>query len=159
MAKRAVTKKLGWAGLSAAGVILCVIGLFVYQQVQIAGWQAKKSSLDAQSKDVRLAQAQINKYNAWFDNSYRALNIMRTMANCFSRNGAVTAKSLRISSLTDVTCAGVAQNNQAITVVVDNLAKTPGVKQGSVSVPSQSGTPPNIQFNLNFQWEGETSGN
>ncbi len=159
MANSAITKKLGWVGLSAAGAVLIVIGLFAFQEFELISWRGQKKSLDHQTQGVRNAQVQINRYNAWFDESSRALNIMETMARAFPLNGTqATAKSVRISNLSDVSCAGVAQNSAQIVQIVEALAKAPGVKAGSASAPSQTGSPPNVQFTLNFTWEGDANG-
>jgi hypothetical protein len=159
MAKRAVTKKLGWVGVAGAGVVLCIAGLFVYQEFQLLNWRGQKSALDRQATGVKAAQVQINRYNAWFDESARSLNIMAAMARAFPLNGSqATAKSVRISNLSDVSVAGTAQSSAQIVQIVEALAKTPGVKAGSASAPSQSGTPPAVQFTLNFTWEGVFNG-
>ena len=159
LASSAITKKLGWVGLSAAAVVVVVIGLFVFQEFELMTWRAQKAKFDRLTSGVKNAQVQINRYNAWFDESSRALNIMATMARAFPLNGSqATAKSVRISNLSDISCAGVAQSSAQIVQIVEALAKTPGVKAGSASAPSQTGSPPNVQFTLNFTWEGNSDG-
>ncbi|HZQ45477.1 MAG TPA: hypothetical protein VFC07_00575, partial [Verrucomicrobiae bacterium] len=159
LAKYAVTKKLGWAGMAGAGVVLIIAGLFVFQQIQIANWQHQKNDLLAKTKSVHAAMAEVNRYKPWYDSSFRALEILKTLSKAFPLNGRdVTAKSLRITSLTDVSVAGVANSRSSVSQVVDWLAKTNVVRTGTVSLPSVAGPPTQLQFTLNFQWEGEDNG-
>ena len=147
------------ANKDARRVVLCVAGLFIFQQFQLMSWQGQKSALDLQTKGVRSAQTQINRYNAWFDDSSRALNIMAALSRAFPLFGTqASAKSVRISNLSEVSVAGVASSSPQIVQIVEALATNSGVKPGSAAAPSQAGTPPNIQFTLNFIWEGNPNG-
>jgi hypothetical protein len=159
MAKRAFTKKLGWAGLTGAVAVLAVIGLFVFQQFEISGWTSTKARLDSETKEIKDAKTQIYRYDSWFDSSHPALNILKTLSTAFPVIGSqASAKSLRIATLSDVTCSGVAQSGGEVYNITDTLRKAAGVSPDSVKTISSSGTPPNVQFTINFQWEGLTSG-
>jgi hypothetical protein len=153
MAKRVASKKLGWAGLAAAGAAACVGGIFIYQQIQLTYWQNEKAAKDIEAKDARAAQDQIKKYAAWYDESFRALNILKTLAEAFPQDSSVTAKSVQIRNLSEVTCAGVARDSRSYVRVVDALSQSPGVKE--VATVDQRGN----QFTFKFQWEGNSDGN
>ena len=160
MGKRAITKKLGWAGLSGAAVVLIIIGLFAFQQVQITNLEHQKSELLDKTRPVHAALAEVNRYKPWYDSSYRALNILKTLSQAFPLNGReVYAKSMRIANLTDVQVAGVASDRRSISAVVDTLAKTNVVRTGTVTTPVLQGPAGQLQYTLNFQWEGDGSGN
>ena len=150
-------KKLGWVGVAGAGVALLVGGAFLVQELQAAHWNAEFQSVERQAKQVRSAQDQITKYSPWFDESARGLSILKVLAEAFPPDGTVTAKTVEIRNLTDVTCSGIARDSLAYRKVIESLGGAKGV--GEVTTDSLRGTSPSVQFTFKFQWEGDTGGN
>jgi hypothetical protein len=149
-------KKLGWAGVAAAVVALLVAGAFLVQTIQAARWNAEFQSVERQARDVRYARDQITKYSAWFDNSARGLSILKALAEAFPQDGSVTAKTVEIRNLTEVTCSGIARDSLAYRKVIETLGGNKGV--GEVTTDSLRGNSPSVQFTFKFQWEGDTGG-
>jgi hypothetical protein len=106
---------------------------------------------------VRNAKEQIAKYSPWFDETARGLGILKVLAQAFPQDGSVTAKTVDIRNLTEVTCSGIARDSLAYRKVIENLGGTAGV--GEVTTDSLRGTSPSVQFTFKFQWEGDTGGN
>jgi hypothetical protein len=150
-------KKLGWAGVAGAGVALLVGGAFLVQGLQAARWNSEFQSLERQARDVRTAQEQIARYSPWFDGSARGLSILKVLAQAFPLDGSVTAKTVEIRNLTEVTCSGIARDSLAYRTVIEKLGSTQGVDQ--VTTDSLRGSSPSVQFTFKFQWEGDTGGN
>jgi hypothetical protein len=152
------SKKLAWAGAAAAVVLVIAGGLFIYQQVQLMYWNGQLKGLEPQMKDAQLAQQQIQTYRTWFDESTPSLRILRVLANAFPEDGVVTAKTIQIRNLTEITCSGVARDNQSYRRVIDQL----GLAKGAVTdlkTESLRGVPPTLQFTFTFQWNGNANGN
>jgi hypothetical protein len=150
-------KKLGWAGLAGAGVALCVGVAFLIQEIQLANWTARLKAVERQAGDVRAAQSQINRYSAWFDESFRGLSILKALAEAFPQDGSVTAKTVQIRDLSEVTCSGNARDSLSYRKVIDALSTTKGVSE--VTTDSLRGNSPSVQFTFKFQWEGGSDGN
>ncbi len=152
MATNVAVKKLGWAGVAGAAAAILIGGAFLIQVLIEAHWNAEFQSVDRRARDVRQARDQINKYGAWFDESARGLSILKAVADSFPQDGTVTAKTIEIHNLSEVTCSGIARDNLAYSKMIDQLAKTPGVTDATTD--SQRGTSPNVQFTFKFTWEG-----
>ena len=150
-------KKLGWAGVAGGAVALLVGGAFLVQGIQAARWNSEFQGLEHQAKDVRNAQEQIARYSPWFDETARGLSILKVLAQAFPQDGSVTAKTVDIRNLTEVTCSGIARDSLAYRTVIENLGKAGGV--GEVTTDSLRGASPSVQFTFKFQWEGDTGGN
>jgi hypothetical protein len=157
MATNVAVKKVGWAGVAAGAAVLLVGGAFLVQQIQLQTWQGKFNAVDGKAADVRDALGQISKYRPWFDESYPALNILKTLATAFPQDGSVTAKTLQIHNLSEVTCSGTARDNLSYTRLVGSLGAAKGVTE--LTTDSLRGNPPSLQFTLKFQWIGTDNGN
>lgn len=157
MASSVAFKKLGWAGLAAAGIALLVGGAFGYQEFQLQRWQAQRNKIDKQAVDVKAAQAQINKYRAWYDETSATLNILKALAEAFPTTGSqATAKSVLIHNVSDgmeVTCSGIAAGGTAFHQMLNELTKNASVT--NLTIDALTGN----QFTIKFQWEGGGSGN
>jgi hypothetical protein len=150
-------KKLGWVGVAGAAVVLLVGGAFLVQGLQAAHWNSELQSVDRQAKEVRDAQDQIARYGAWFDQSAGGLGILKALAEAFPLDGSVTAKTVDIRNLTEVTCSGIARDSLAYRGVIEKLGANKGVSE--VTTDSLRGSSPSVQFTFKFQWEGDTGGN
>jgi hypothetical protein len=151
------SRKLGWAGAAAGGLVLCVGGAFLFQQLQLSHWQSKWKAMEPKVALLQADQQQIRKFRPWFDDSIRGLRILRKVTEAFPEDGRVTAKSLEIRDLSTVTVSGIARDNQAYLKLLDQLGTAKEVT--SLGTDSTRGQAPAIQFTFNFQWEGGNGGN
>ena len=104
--------------------------------------------------DLEAMQQQIKKFRPWFDGTFRSLSILRRVTEAFPVDGAVTAKTLEIRNNSQVTCAGVARDNQVLFKMLDQLRGTKEV--ADVKMDQIRGKTP-LQFSFNFRWvEGGT---
>jgi hypothetical protein len=153
------TKKLAWAGGVAGAVLLFIIGAFVYQEIVLSQLRSHLAQIAPTVSDLELAHAQTQKYEPFYDRTYRALRILRALTYAFPPEGSLSsAKTLEIRDLTSVTCSGVAVNNQAYISLVDQLRTNSEVSD--LKTETVRGQAPSVQFTFNFQWEGApASGN
>ena len=145
--------------ITAAGAVAVLVGgTFFYQQCQLwrleSQW-ARMAPTVGQLKDV---QSKIRQYSPWFDESVRALTILRGLTQAFPEDGTVTAKTVEIRNLKTVTCTGTARSYQALLQTVARLRAIPQFRE--VNQGPTRGQSPALQFSLNFVWnEGGRSAN
>ena len=149
------SKKLAWAGAAALLVVLVVGGMFTWQESQLLYWRAQSKRIEPRVKVVKAAEAQIKTYRPWFDQSAPALRILRQLTEAFPETGVVTAKTIQIRNLSEVTCSGVARDNQSYRKVLDQL----GAAKCVVTDQSLRGQSPSMQFTFTLRWEGDANGN
>jgi hypothetical protein len=151
-------RKLAWAGGAVGGLVACVCVAFLIQQFQIMHYRSKWKSMETKVTELQTDQEQIKKYRSWFDDSFRALRIMRRLTEAFPEDGYVTVKTLEIRDLSVVTCSGVARDKPSYFKLIDQLSADTG-KVTDVNTEQIHGQAP-IEFTFNFQWEGgKPSGN
>jgi hypothetical protein len=148
------SKKLAWVGAAAGGVAALVIFAFLFQQWQISQLNNRWAGMESQVKELTAAQDQIRRFRPWYDRSFRAMRIMRAVAQAFPEDGYVSAKSLEIHDLSNVTCSGVARDNQSYLALLDKLRAASEVSD--LKTEMVRGQAP-VQFTLNFQWEGNNA--
>ncbi len=151
------SKKLGWAGVAAAGLALCVGGAFLFQEWQLSRWQARWQKIEPEVTETRFAMSQISKYHPWFDERFTGLRILRELTQAFPETGVVTAKTVEIRDLSLVSCSGVAYDRQSVLNVMDKLGAVEGITD--LNPESIRGQSPAVQFTLTFQFEGAPSAN
>jgi hypothetical protein len=156
-ATRLSARKLAYAGGALGFVVFCILAAFGLQQWKIHRLQSQWSKISSQVDEVSQAQDQIRKYRAYYDDQFRALQILRKLTQAFPDDGAVSAKTVEIRDLATVSCAGTARDNRAFLAMHAKLAAIDGVTGLHAEVPH--GQAP-LQFSLNFQVEGAvTNGN
>ncbi|MBC8094385.1 MAG: hypothetical protein H7Y43_01105, partial [Akkermansiaceae bacterium] len=131
--------KLRKAGALAIAALLMVIGLFGYQQWQLAGLRSKWSGMSTKVKSLETVTGQISQYRPWFDTSFRCLSILKQLTSAFPEDGSVTARSVEIRDMNTVTCSGQAANYAALIRTVHHLGTNSGV---SDLVPQTRGKSP-----------------
>jgi hypothetical protein len=154
LTNRFASKKLGWISAAAALVLLLVGGAFAVQQIQLSRLRGKWARMEKQVHDLEDMQSQIRRFRPWFDGSFRTLTVLRKITEAFPEDGVVTAKTLEIRDVSSVTCAGVANDNQALLKMLDQLRASKDVRD--LKVDNIRGKTP-LQFTFNFQW-GEGGG-
>jgi uncharacterized protein len=144
---------------SAAAVLVVVIGLFGFQQWQLALLRSQWKAMSPKVRELTGVQAQIQQYRPWFDESFRYLGIMRDLANAFTADGSVTAKTLGVRDLGEgrnaaetrgmnaVNCSGNAENYAAVVTTIHKLGAISGVTNFNYQIRGK--TP--MQFTFDFQ--------
>jgi hypothetical protein len=77
------------------------------------------------------------------------LRILRRLTEAFPEEGSVSLKTLEIRDTSEVTCSGVARDNQAWLKLLDQLREAPQITE--VNVQNVRGKAP-LQFSLIFRW-------
>ncbi len=119
--------RLRSAGAVAAGVVVLVGGLFLFQQVQLIVLRSQWSAMSARVQELDGLQQEIRQYRPWFDDSFRSLTILRQLTLAFPEDGSVTAKAVEIRNGNTVTCTGTAQDNGALLRTLNQLRTADGV--------------------------------
>jgi hypothetical protein len=148
------SRKLAWAASIAAVLLLLVVVAFLVQGWQLSKLQNRWSVISPRVTELEEMQQQIKKFRPWFDNSFRSMTILRKLTEAFPVDGVVTAKTLEIRNQAQITCSGVARDNQVLFKMLDQLRSTKEV--ADVKMDQIHGKGP-LQFSFNFRWvEGGT---
>jgi hypothetical protein len=153
------TGKFRTAGMAAAAIVAIVGGLFLFQQIELIHLRSQWSAMSSKVTDLTALQDKIQRYQPWYDSSFRTLAILRQLTLAFPQDGAVTAKAIEIRSGNMVTCSGTATDSASLLRTLSQLRATDGVS--SVTVEQIRGKSP-MQFTFDFQWgnaNGGTSAN
>jgi hypothetical protein len=134
---------------AAAAVLIILIGLFSYQQVQLVHWQSRWNQMAVEVGELKAIEAKIKQYRPWSDDSILGLTILKEITTAFPEDGAVTAKTLEIRDLDSVICSGTARSMQYLVTVQGQLQKRPGI--AGVKITQIRGRSPQLQFTLDIQ--------
>jgi hypothetical protein len=157
LAKRYASGKLRTAGVAAAAAACLVVGLFLFQQIQLIRLRTRWVAIEPKVRQLEAVQQQIRQYRPWFDESFRALSILRQVSTAFPEDGSVTAKSVEIRAPNLVTCSGTARDNGSWLTTLDKLRRSSRVSDLKV-IRVQGKSP--MQFTFDFHWvEGGSSAN
>ena len=146
---RYASGRLRSAGAVAAGVMVLVGGLFLFQEFQLVLLRSQWSGMSAKVSELDALQDQIRQYRPWFDDSFRNLTILRQLTLAFPEDGSVTAKTVEIRSGNTVTCTGVAQDNGALLRTLNQLRTADGV--ADVKLQQTRGKSP-MQFSFDVHY-------
>jgi hypothetical protein len=137
-------------GAIAAGVAVILIGLFLFQQIQLWRLRSQWSHISTKVAELEKIQDQIRFYRPWYDNSYRTLSILREVTLAFPEDGAVTAKTIEIrDSGTTVSCSGNARDSASLGAVLAKLSAAGGVSE--LHTGQLRGKSP-MQFTFDFKY-------
>jgi hypothetical protein len=144
--------RLRTTGAIAAGVAAIVLGLFLFQQIQL--WRLRSQWARIQDKVTVLqkVQDQIHQFQPWDPGSFRSLAILRELSLAFPQNGVVTAKVISARDDGTVTCSGTYADNASLLDMEARLSKLPGVTD--VHYESGRGNKPPLQFVFSFKFNG-----
>jgi len=114
--------------------------------------------MSSKVKDLEGVTQQIHQYRPWFDDSLRALTILKELTTAFPEDGRVSAKSIEIRDLNAVTCTGVTRDSESMFAIWENLRRSGNVSD--LHRPTTRGNKPPLQFTFDFRWnEGGRSEN
>lgn len=136
-------------GLTAAAVLVLVLGAFAVQQIQLMVLRGRWNGMAAKVRDLEAVQQQIRQYRPWYDDSLRSLSILKGVTLAFPEDGAVTAKTIDIRDGTLVSCSGNARDQAAFLKIYSQLRGTPNI--ADLKVDQLRGKTP-LQFNFAFRW-------
>jgi len=139
-------------GAVAAGVAVLVLGLFLFQQIQLWRLRSQWSRLQVKVTELQQIQAQIQQFQPWQPGNYRSLAILRALSLAFPQTGMVTAKVITTRDDGTVNCSGNAQDNASLLAVQASLSALPGVS--GVHLEQSRGNKPPIQFVFSFKFNG-----
>ena len=149
--------KLRTAAAAAAVVLLLVGGLFLFQQWQLMRLRSQWKAMAPKVKELEKITQEIHQFRPWFDDSVRALTILRQLTQAFPEEGVVSAKTVEIRDLSAVTCTGVTRDNQSLIKTVERLRSSGGI--ADLRVSTIRGKSP-MQFTFDYRWsEGGKSEN
>ena len=135
--------------MAAAAVVAIVGGLFLIQQIELIHFRSQWSGMSAKVADLTALQDKIQRYQPWYDTSFRALAILKQLTMAFPEDGTVTAKTIEIHNGNTVSCSGTASDSRALLRMLSQLRATDGVS--SVTVEQIRGKSP-MEFTFDFQW-------
>ncbi len=148
------SRKLAWVGAAAGGVVAIVLIAFLIQEWQISRLKSKDKAMADEVKELTTADAQIRRFRPWYDRSFRAMRILRGVTQAFPEDGYVSAKTVEIHDVSNVTCSGVARDNPSYIALFEKLRAMGEVSD--LKTEMVRGQSP-VQFTLNFQWEGNNA--
>jgi hypothetical protein len=134
----------------ASAVVLILLALFLYQQIQLTRWQSQWNKMSAEVTQLTAIKDKIDKYQPWADKNVTGLTILKQISSAFPQTGDVTVKSLEIRDLNTVICSGVARSLALITQTQGQLKKTPGIT--GVNLVQTRGRAASWQWTLNIQY-------
>lgn len=146
---RYASGRLRSAGAVAAGVLVLVGGLFLFQQIQLIVLRSQWSAMSARVQQLDGLQQEIRQYRPWFDDSFRSLTILRQLTMAFPEDGSVTARTVEIRGGNTVTCTGVAQDYGALLQTLNQLRTANGVTD--VKLQQTRGKSP-MQFSFDVHY-------
>jgi hypothetical protein len=147
-AARYSSGKLRMAGAAAGVLLLILIAAFGYQEWQLARYQSQWGAMAPKVKELTAINDQIHKFRPWYDDSMRALTILKRVTAAFPDDNSVSAKTIEIRDLNAVTCTGTTRDRQGVLKVFDGL-------RGDVAdlkLESIRGNKPPLQFTFDFRW-------
>jgi hypothetical protein len=147
--------KFRTAGMAATAVLVIIGALFCYQQIELVRLRSQWNGMSSKVADLTVLQGKIQRYQQWYDSSYRALSILRQITMAFPETGVVTAKTIQIHDGNVVTCSGTATDGAALLHTIEQLKATQGVS--SVNVEQIRGTSP-MEFTFDVQWGSANGG-
>src|SRR5262249_47787028 len=98
--------KLVWTGSAVGAVALLIALAFLVQQWQLGRWRAQWVTMKPKVSELDNMQQQIRRFRPWFDESFRALNILTKLTEAFPEDGSVSAKTVEIRDPGIVSCSG-----------------------------------------------------
>jgi hypothetical protein len=150
LTSRFSSRKILWAGASAGAAMVLIGGAFLVQYVRLSVYESRWRAIEPRVTEIKGIQDNTRKFRPWSVDSRYGLAILRKLTEVFPEDGAVTAKTISIKDLSEVSCSGIAQNNQAWLKMRERLQAANHV--GDVKLVSMIGSTPPMRFTFNFRW-------
>jgi hypothetical protein len=143
------SKRLATAGFIGAGVAVLAVLAFGWLEFRRWSLRSEWAGMQAQVTQLEAVKAKIKEFRPFYDTSFRNLNILKRVTECFPENGSVTARSFEVHGNAMVTISGTARDNASLLRVQEQLRKAKEV-QGLKIEQIRGKTP--MQFTLTFRW-------
>jgi hypothetical protein len=141
--------RLRTTGAVAAGAAAVILGLFLFQQIQLWHLRSQWKHMQVEVTGLEKTQDQIRQYRSWYDGTFRNLAILRQLSLAFPQTGVVTAKAVEIRPDGTVNCSGNADDNSSLLAVLAVLRQADGVS--GLTVEQIRGKTP-MQFVFGFKY-------
>lgn len=148
LVKKYTSGKLGTVGAVAAGVGVIVLGVFLFQQIQLWSLRSQWSKMQAKVTQLQSVQNHIREYRSWYPGTFSHLSILRQLSLAFPEDGSVTAKNIEVRGGV-VTCSGTARDYKSLLDMQARLRAAPGVN--GVKLEQVRGKAP-MQFVFGFTY-------
>ena len=149
LATRYSSGRLRTVGAVAAGMAMLIGGLFFIQQIQLWRLRSQWAGMSARVLELEAVQDNLRQYRPWFDNSFRALAILRQLSLAFPEDGVVTAKAIEIRDDNTVSCAATTRDYASVLAMQAKLRNADGVSALKIG-PIRGKNP--MQFTFDFQY-------
>ena len=146
------SKKLVYATALVSSVALVVAALFGWQQWQLSRLETQWNAMATRVTQIDQLNGKIRKFRPWYDESFRAMTILKTLTEAFPEDGSVSAKSIEIRDRSGVTCSGTARNNAAWLKMRDKLNASKQVADLKVEHIKGGQNNQPLEFTFNFHW-------
>jgi hypothetical protein len=157
LAARFSSRRVFWSSATAGAAILLILLAFLVQYTRLSILESRWHAIEPRVTEIDGMQQNIRKFRPWSDHSARTLTILKKLTEAFPEDGVVSVKTLEIKDLSEVSCSGVADDNQALLKLLDRLREANHVED--VKVQQVRGKSP-LQFTFDFHWsEGATHEN
>jgi len=150
LTSRFSSRRILWAGASAGAAIMLFGGAFLAQYLRLAVYESRWRAIGPKATEVKWIQDNIRKFRPWSVDSRYGLAILKKLTEVFPEDGAVTAKTISIKDLSEVSCSGIAEDNQAWLKMRERLQVASHVE--NVQLQSIVGSKPPMRFTFNFRW-------
>lgn len=145
------SRRLAVAGFATAAAAVVALGAFGWQEYRLWSLRSEWAAMAAQVKELDAVTARIREYRPWYDTSFRNLTIMKRVVECFPDNGSVTAKSVEIHGVANISVTGTARDNASLLRTLDQLRQAKEIK--GLKIEQIRGKTP-AQFTFTFRWSG-----
>ncbi|PYJ07362.1 MAG: hypothetical protein DME25_03940 [Verrucomicrobia bacterium] len=123
--------------------------MFLFQDWQLRRLGSQWRAMSTRVGEAQKLQDQIRQYRPWFDDSAKALTLLRQLTLAFPEDGVVSAKTVEVRDLSAVTCTGLSRDNRELLKTLARLSAAPGV--ANFHEGTQRGKSP-VQFSFSYLW-------
>jgi hypothetical protein len=152
LAKKYGSGKYGTAGAVAAGVAAMVIGIFLFQQIQLWSLRSEWARIRPKVTQLQALQDKIRQFRPWYDDEFKKLSVLRQLTLAFPEDGSVTAKNIEIRG-DNVTCSGTARDYASLLAMQAKLRAATGVN-GIKLEQVRGKAPMQFVFGFNYNYAG-----
>jgi hypothetical protein len=119
--------RLRTTGAVAAGIAAVILGLFLFQQIELWHYRSQWSRIAVKVGELQAIQDNIRQYRPWYDGTFPNLAILRQLTLAFPEDGSVTAKNIEVQNGNTVTCSGTASDYASLLAMQSRLRAADGV--------------------------------
>lgn len=141
-------KLVSWGAVAGASVFL-LAGVFLWQHLKLSALESRWKAIQPKVAELEDLQQRIRKFRPWFDNAPRSLIILRKLTEAFPLDGAVTAKTVEIKDLSNVSCSGQARDRESLLKVLERLRGSKEV--ADLKLGQMRGNSP-LLFSFDLKW-------